>query len=180
MVNYRSLLKTLLDETVVLESPRNIVLNKIRSMNPRVFIHGVVNGAFNAPFFITRFREALFYFSALFDAIETIVPREHPHRLLVEKELYGRVILNVVILNVVACEGLERLERPETYKQWQVRIQRAGFVQLPLDRAIFSETRDKVKSFFHKDFGVDEDGKWILYGWKGRISNAVATWRPST
>ena len=49
----------LLDETVVLESPRNIVLNKIRSMNPRVFIHGVVNGAYNAPFFITRFREAL-------------------------------------------------------------------------------------------------------------------------
>ena len=175
MVNGMYRFNNLWDETVVLESPKNIVLNKIRSMNPRVFIHGVVNGAYKAPFFITRFREALFHYSALFDAIETIVPREHPQRLLLEKELFGREILNVV-----ACEGLERVERPETYKQWQVRIQRAGFVQLPLDQAILSKARDKVKSFFHKDFGVDEDGKWILYSWKGRITTAVATWRPST
>lgn len=175
VVNCLYRFRNLLDETVVVESPRNIVLNKIRSMNPRVFIHGVVNGAYNAPFFITRFREALFHYSALFDAMESVVPRDHPQRLMLEKELYGREILNVV-----ACEGVERVERPETYKQWQVRIQRAGFVQLPLDRTILSKARDKVKSFYHKDFGVDEDGKWMLFGWKGRISNAMATWRPST
>lgn len=175
VVNCLYRMRHLLDETVVVESPRNIVLNKIRKMNPRVFILGAVNGAYNAPFFITRFREALFHYSALYDAFETTVHREHPQRLVVEKEIYGREILNVV-----ACEGLERLERPETYKQWQVRIQRAGFVQLPLNRNILSKSRDKVKTFYHKDFGVDEDGKWMLLGWKGRILHALATWRPST
>lgn len=174
VVNCMYRLRHLLDETVVVESPRNVVLNKIRNMKPRVFIQGVVNGAYNAPFFITRFREALFHYSALFDALETTVPRDHPERLLIEKEMLGREILNVV-----ACEGLERLERPETYKQWQVRTQRAGYVQLPLNRTILSKARDKVKTFYHKDFGVDEDGNWMLLGWKGRIIYGLSTWRPS-
>lgn len=175
VVNCLGRLRNLLDETVVQDSPRNIVLNKIRSMNPRVFIQGVVNGAYNASFFITRFREALFHYSALFDALETTVPRDNQQRFLIEKEIFGREILNVV-----ACEGSERLERPETYKQWQGRTQRAGFVQLPLDRSILSKSRDKVKTFYHKDFGVDEDGNWMLLGWKGRTIHALSTWRPST
>nr|AEK86265.1 SCARECROW-like protein [Pinus taeda] len=175
VVNCLGRLRNLLDETVVQDSPRNIVLNKIRSMNPRVFIQGVVNGAYNASFFITRFREALFHYSALFDALETTVPRDNQQRFLIEKEIFGREILNVV-----ACEGSERLERPETYKQGQERTQRAGFVQLPLDRSILSKSRDKVKTFYHNDFGVDEDGNWMLFGWKGRTIHALSTWRPST
>eukprot|EP01018_Ginkgo_biloba_P021511 Gb_29764 [translate_table: standard] len=174
VVNCMYRLRNLMDETVVVDSPRNIVLNKIRIMNPRVFIQGVVNGAYNAPFFITRFREALFHYSALFDALETTVPRDHPERIVIEKELLGREILNVI-----ACEGLERVERPETYKQWQGRTQRAGFVQLPLNQNILSKCRARVKALYHKDFGVDEDGNWMLLGWKGRIISALSTWRPS-
>ncbi|GLJ04663.1 hypothetical protein SUGI_0000870 [Cryptomeria japonica] len=173
VVNCMYRLRNLMDETVIVESPRNIVLNKIRSMNPSLYIQGVVNGAYSAPFFITRFREALFHYSALFDALETTIPRDHPERICLEKELLGREILNVV-----ACEGLERVERPETYKQWQVRTKRAGFVQLPLNRSIFSKAREKLKSLYHKDFGVDEDGNWLLLGWKGRIIMAISTWRP--
>lgn len=175
VVNCMYRLRNLMDETVVVESPRNIVLNKIRSMNPSVFIQGVINGAYSAPFFITRFREALFHFSALYDALENTIPRDHPERICLEKEVMGREILNVV-----ACEGLERIERPETYKQWQVRTKRAGFVQLPLNRSLFTRAREKLKVLYHKDFGVDEDGNWLLLGWKGRITMALSTWRPQS
>lgn len=165
--------KGLLDETVVIDSPRNIVLNTIRKMNPDVFIHGVVNGAYSAPFFVTRFREALFHWSALFDMLEANVPRHHPERTILERELFGREAVNVI-----ACEGLERVERPETYKQWQVRNLRAGFKQLPLDKEIMKKARDKVKNSYHKDFVVDEDIQWMLQGWKGRIIYALSTWKP--
>ncbi|XP_024966241.1 scarecrow-like protein 9 isoform X2 [Cynara cardunculus var. scolymus] len=111
---YRS--KNLLDETVVVDSARNIVLNLIKKINPDIFIHGILNGSYNAPFFLTRFREALFHFSALFDMLETNVPRERAERMLLEREIFGREALNVI-----ACEGWERSERPETYKQWHAR-----------------------------------------------------------
>ncbi|KAL4605060.1 hypothetical protein ACB092_09G001300 [Castanea dentata] len=166
--------KNLPDESFAVDSSRNIFLNLIRKINPDIFIHGVVNGAFNAPFFVTRFREALFHYSALFDMLETIVPREERERMLLEKEVFGRQALNVI-----ACEGWERVERPETYKQWQVRNLRAGFAQLPLDRQIMETAIDKVRTSYHKDFVIHEDGRWMVQGWKGRIIYALSCWKPA-
>uniref|UniRef100_A0A7N0RJF8 Scarecrow-like protein 9 n=1 Tax=Kalanchoe fedtschenkoi TaxID=63787 RepID=A0A7N0RJF8_KALFE len=173
IVNSLYRFQNLHDETVAANSARSIVLNLVRKITPEVFILGIVNGAYNAPFFVTRFREALFHFSALFDMLETNVPREYLERMLIEREIFGREALNVI-----ACEGWERIERPETYKQWQVRQLRAGFRQLPVDRDIIKRAEDRVKSSYHKDFVVDEDGQWFLQGWKGRTIYALSSWKP--
>ncbi|KAJ8479785.1 hypothetical protein OPV22_023512 [Ensete ventricosum] len=173
VVNCLYRFRNLIDETVVVDSPRNRVLNTIRKMNPDAFIHAVVNGSYSAPFFITRFREALFHFSALFDMLNTNVPRDDEQRTLIERDLFGREALNVI-----ACEGPERVERPETYKQWQVRNLRAGFVQLPPNPDIMKKAKDKVKGCYHKDFVIDEDGGWLIQGWKGRIIYAISAWKP--
>ncbi|KAL6616360.1 hypothetical protein ACP70R_038630 [Stipagrostis hirtigluma subsp. patula] len=172
IVNCMFKFRTLMDESVVAESPRNMVLNTIRKMNPHVFIHGIINGSYNAPFFVSRFREALFHYSAIFDMLETNIPRDNEQRLLIESVIFGREAINVI-----SCEGLERMERPETYKQWQVRNQRAGFKQLPINQDIMKRARDKVRRY-HKDFIIDEDNRWLLQGWKGRILLALSTWKP--
>ncbi|GAA0152683.1 hypothetical protein LIER_11101 [Lithospermum erythrorhizon] len=166
--------KNLHDETVASESSRTAVLNLISKIKPDIFIHGTVNGAYSAPFFVTRFREALFHFSALFDMLETNVPREMPERMLIEREIFGREAMNVI-----ACEGWERVERPETYKQWQVRHLRAGFTQIPFPREIMNLSTDKVRSNYHKDFVIGEDNQWLLLGWKGRIIYALSCWTAS-
>lgn len=165
--------KNLPDETVAAESSRSRVLNLIRKTNPDLFIHGIVNGAYSAPFFVTRFREVLFHFSALFDMLESNVPREKPERMLIERDIFGKEALNVI-----ACEGWERVERPETYKQWQVRNLKAGFMQVPFERDIMRRSIDKVKTHYHKDFVIDEDSQWMLMGWKGRIIYAISCWKP--
>ncbi|GJZ96161.1 scarecrow-like protein 30 [Tanacetum coccineum] len=174
IVNCAYRFRYLLDETVIVDSPRNKVLSLIRKMKPAMFIQGVINGSYNAPFFITRFREALFYFSSVFDMIEANATRETPERKLLEKNLWGQEAMNVI-----ACEGGERIERPETYKQWQVRNLRAGFRQLPLDQEILKMAKDRAKACYHRDFGIDEDGHWMLQGWKGRIIYALAFWKPA-
>lgn len=161
------------DETVLVESSRTIVLNLIRQISPDYFIHGIVNGAYSAPFFVTRFREAMFHFTALFDVLETNVPRENPERILIEREIFGKEAMNVI-----ACEGWERVERPETYKQWQLRILRAGLQQIPFEREIVTRAMDKVRSRYHKDFVIAEDSHWLLQGWKGRIVYALSCWKP--
>ncbi|CAA2988944.1 scarecrow-like protein 30 [Olea europaea var. sylvestris] len=173
VVNCLYRFRNLLDETVVVNSPRNIVLNLIRKISPDVFVLGILNGAYNAPFFITRFREALFHYSSFFDMLEANIPREIHERMLLEKTIFGREAMNVI-----ACEGAERIERPETYKLWQVRNIRAGFEQLPQNEEIMRMGKDWVTSSYHKDFVIDEDGHWMLQGWKGRVLYALSSWRP--
>ncbi|XP_058762148.1 scarecrow-like protein 11 [Vicia villosa] len=166
-------LKNLPDESVAVNCPRDAVLKLIKKINPKIFFHGVVNGSYSAPFFLTRFKEALYHFSSLFDMFEANVPREDTQRTMLEKGLFGRDAINVI-----ACEGAERVERPETYKQWQIRNRRAGFKQIRLDSKLVNETKAMLKREYHKDFVVDEDGKWVLQGWKGRILNAFSAWVP--
>ncbi|XAR58972.1 hypothetical protein NMG60_11014571 [Bertholletia excelsa] len=173
IVNCLYRLQNIPDETVVAASPRDALLNLLKRVNPEMFIHGVVNGTYNAPFFAWRFREALFHFSAVFDMLETTVAREDEDRLLFERGAFGRELINVI-----ACEGIERVVRPETYKRWQVRTVRAGFTQLPLDQEIVRDVKAVVKMHCHKDFVVDEDTNWILQGWKGRIILALSCWKP--
>ncbi|KAK3206322.1 hypothetical protein Dsin_020368 [Dipteronia sinensis] len=166
--------KNLLDETVEVGCPRNAVLSLIRKMKPDIFVNGIVNGAYNGPFFVTRFREALFHFSSLFDMFDTTISRENQERLTFEREFFGREVINAI-----ASEGLERVERPETYKQWQVRTMRAGFKQLPLDQEMMKKLGTKLKAWYHKDFVIDEDKHWMLQGWKGRIVFASSCWVPA-
>ncbi|KAK3442115.1 scarecrow-like protein 14 [Eucalyptus grandis] len=165
--------KNLLDETVIINSPRDQVLKLVHRIRPRIFVHSILNGSFNACFFVSRFREVLFHYSALFDAFDAKLPREHPMRLVFEREFFSREALNVI-----ACEGTERVERPETYKQWQIRNTRAGFKPLPLDPVIMKKLKSKLKEGYLDDFVVDKDGQWMLQGWKGRILYASSCWEP--
>ncbi|KAA8543858.1 hypothetical protein F0562_021965 [Nyssa sinensis] len=166
--------KNLLDETVVENNPRDAVLNLIRKMNPDIFLHAVVNGSYNAPFFVSRFQEALFHYGALFEMFDTNIPSEDQERLLLENEFFGSEVMNVI-----ACEGLERVERPETYKQWQVRDTRAGFRLLPLNQAVMDKVRAKVKTRLHRNLMIGEDGGWMLQGCKDRIVYASSCWIPA-
>lgn len=174
-VNAGLRLKNLQDETGSEENcPRDAVLKLIRKMNPDVFIHSIVNGSFNAPFFISRFKEAVYHYSALFDMFDSTLPRDNEQRIRFEREFYGREAMNVI-----ACEEADRVERPETYRQWQVRMVRAGFRQKPIKAELVELFREKLKKWrYHKDFVVDENSKWLLQGWKGRTLYASSCWVP--
>ncbi|XP_027345489.1 scarecrow-like protein 14 [Abrus precatorius] len=173
-VNCLMRFENLLDETIEVNSPRNAVLHLIRKINPAIFTHSIVNGSYNAPFFATRFREALFHFSTIYDMCDTVIPRGNEMRMMIEREILGREAMNVI-----ACEGSQRVERPETYKQWQVRNTRAGFKQLPLNEELMAKFRTKLKEWYHKDFVFDQDQNWMLQGWKGRILYASTCWVPA-
>ena len=93
---------------------------------------------------------------------------------MIEREVLGREAMNVI-----ACEGSERVERPETYKQWQARNMKAGFKQLPLNEELLAKFRNELRKSYHRDFVLDEDKNWMLQGWKGRILYASTCWVPA-
>jgi hypothetical protein len=142
-------------------------------MKPKVFVHGVVNGSYSNPFFLPRFKEVMRHYSALFDILDRTVPQDNEARMILERHIYL-----CAILNAVACEGSERIERPESYKNWKSRNLKAGLEQLPLNPDIVKVIRDMVGQY-HKDYIINEDDQWLLLGWKGRILKAISTWKPS-
>ncbi|MCO5581021.1 hypothetical protein L7F22_034897 [Adiantum nelumboides] len=155
-------------------SPRQKVLTSMHSLNPHLLLISETNSAGTLAFFISRFREALYYYSNIMNMLDTLYGVDS-ERLVMETKCYARDILNLV-----ACEGAERVERPETYKQWDARIRRAGFELLPVPAVILSRSRSHVKKHYHKDFVVDEDGNgWMLLGWKGRIILVMSAWKPA-
>lgn len=170
VVNCMFRLRNLLDETVMASSPRKMVLSRIHSLNPKIFIMGVISAGYNSPFFMARFRETINHFSALYDAIHTTVPPDANLRRLAEKEILGREILNIL-----ACEGTERIERAETYRHWQSRAINAGFKQLPLDPAITAKAQELLKTF-NENYAIGVDGRWLLNGWRGRVLHALTAW----
>ncbi|XP_047312972.1 scarecrow-like protein 14 [Impatiens glandulifera] len=161
-----------LDDTILEDdSPRDNVLNLIKRINPDIFIHGTINGTYNSPFLISRFREALFYYSIYFDIYDTIFPIDDPDRTLYEETAGSQ------ILNVIACEGLKRVDRPDTYRQWNSRMLRKGFIQLPLNRQIVEKVATLVRTNYHKDFFVDESCQCMVQGWKTRVLIAISFWK---
>jgi hypothetical protein len=164
--------KTLMDESIFFDdpNPKDIVLHNIRKMRPAVFIQSIVNRSYGSSY-LSRFREVVFYLSAIFDVFEATIPRDCELRVVLEQDLFGRFALNVI-----ACEGTDLMERPEKYKQWQARNQRSGLRQLPLKPSIVNLLKDKVKRCHHRDFLICEDGQWLLQGWMGRILFAQSTW----
>ncbi|KAJ3688347.1 hypothetical protein LUZ61_017511 [Rhynchospora tenuis] len=160
------------DETFSMDSPRDRVLKLIRQIKPQIFIQAELNRSYSS-FFLTRFRQILSIFAASYDIVDSTVPFRDKERLLPEN-----VYFVPSIINSVACEGLDLMEKPETLKQWQRRNLRAGFEQLPVNPDVVKECRNLVRDGYDNRYFIQEDDNWLLQGWKGRILTGVTAWKP--
>ncbi|CAH9074173.1 unnamed protein product [Cuscuta epithymum] len=171
-VNCLDRFKGILDDTTSgADSPRDAVLNLIHEVSPHIFVNSVGSAPRNSPFFVNRFKSALYTYSGVFDMHDSIFSRHDSQMLNFEQAIMGPVITNII-----ACEGVERIERPETYKQWHSRTLRAGFKPMPLNLELVKELRVKAREAYHKDFMFAEDGHWVLQGWKGQVFSGSSAW----
>jgi len=142
----------------------------------KVFVTGVENASCNEPFFISRLSKTIKHYSIHFDTLDVVTSSSsEKHRIVFEKEILGRQILNII-----ACEGTSRVERFESYKQWQRCIQRSGFIQrpLPFKNATQKVNYESILGSYDKRFGIGKDDGWLFIGWKNEIMCAFSTWKP--
>lgn len=173
VVNSMIRFKKVKDEIFEIDSPRDRVLKLIRDIKPQIFIQGESCRSYS-PYFLVRFKQVLSTYSVFFDLLDTTIPRGNTQRQLLEN-----IFFVPDIINIVACEGSDWIERPETLKQWQRRNQRAGFEQLPVDPDIMKECNNLVRNdVYDKRYFIDEDDNWLLQGWKGRVLTGVTAWKP--
>lgn len=155
------------------------VLNTIKAFNPQIVTIVEQEANHNGPVFLDRFTEALHYYSNLFDSLEGssssgLAP---PSQDLVMSELY----LGRQICNVVACEGLDRVERHETLSQWRLRMESAGFDPVHLGSNAFKQASMLLALFAGGDgYRVEENNGCLMLGWHTRPLIATSAWKIPT
>ncbi|XP_024544324.1 scarecrow-like protein 11 [Selaginella moellendorffii] len=164
----------LFDGSVIAESPKLQWLTRIRNLHPKVFIQSLASSNFAGPIFLQRFQEALVHHAAVFAAMDACISRMLPERRVIEQDKYGREIMNII-----ACEGLDRVERSETHQQWHHLAVKAGLEVMPLSPALFEESKAFAR-FYNRDLTVNRDGEWMWLGWRDQIIHAYSAWRAAT
>lgn len=146
------------------------ILQSIKQLGPIAITVVEQDTNHNGPFFLGRFLESLHYYSAIFDSIEASMPRNSPQRMKIE-----RVHFAEEILNIVACEGPDRMERHERVDQWRRQLGRAGFQVMPLKCT--SQARMMLSVYDCDGYTLSSEKGCLLLGWKGRPIMMASAWQ---
>ncbi|XP_043694927.1 chitin-inducible gibberellin-responsive protein 1-like [Telopea speciosissima] len=169
-VNFTLQLHHTPDETVDANNPRDGLLRMVRSLSPKVVTLVEQESNTNTTPFFMRFLETLDYYSAMFESIDVTLPRDNRERINVEQHCLARDIVNVI-----ACEGKERVERHELLEKWKSRLTMAGFHPYPLSSYVNSVIRSLLRCYSEDYTLLEKDGVMLL-GWKDRHLISASAW----
>lgn len=126
------------------------------------------------PMFLPRVRTSLDYFVNIFTALDSLAPRDSLARRGLEERVMARELINLV-----ACEGLQRMARSESQEQLAARMRRTGF----RTRGVSARTLAALGRMLEgqpRGFAVRQlsPGEFRLT-WQGRPIFAASFWEPS-
>ncbi|KAB1228010.1 Scarecrow-like protein 3 [Morella rubra] len=147
-------------------------LNALWGLTPKVMVITEQDSNHNGSTLMERLLEALYSYAALFDCLESTVPRTSLERLKLEKMLFGEEIKNIV-----ACEGAERKERHEKLEKWIQRLDLAGFGNVPLSYYGMLQSRRLLQGFGCEGYKIKEENGCVVICWQDRALFSVSAWR---
>ncbi|KAJ4875762.1 Scarecrow-like protein 8 [Raphanus sativus] len=161
------------DESVCMENPRDELLRRVKGLNPSVvtLVEEEMNS--NTAPFLGRVSESCACYGALLDSVESTVPSSNSDRARVEEGI-GRKLINAV-----ACEGIDRVERCEVFGKWRMRMSMAGFELMPVSEKIAESMKSRLSNGnrVHPGFTVKEENGGVCFGWMGRTLAVASAWR---
>ncbi|CAF1715776.1 unnamed protein product [Brassica napus] len=96
----------------------------------------------------------------MFESIDVTLPRNHKQRINVEQHCLARDVVNII-----ACEGADRVERHELLGKWRSRFCMAGFTPYPLSPLVNSTIKTLLRNYSDKYRLEERDGAlYILVG----------------
>ncbi|XP_031248531.1 scarecrow-like protein 1 isoform X1 [Pistacia vera] len=170
VVNFAFQLHHMPDESVSTVNQRDQLLRMVKSLNPKLVT--VVEQDVNtntAPFF-PRFMEAYNYYSAVFESLDVTLPRESQDRMNVERQCLARDIVNIV-----ACEGEERIERYEVAGKWRARMTMAGFTSRPMSSNVKDMIQKLIKEYCDR-YRMKEEMGLLHFGWEDKSLIVASAW----
>ncbi|KAK4804401.1 hypothetical protein SAY86_004218 [Trapa natans] len=169
-VNFPLQLHRTPDEGVDVNNPRDGLLRLVKSLSPKVTTLVEQESNTNTTPLLTRFVETLDYYLAMFESVDAALPRDQRVRIDMERHCLARDIVNII-----ACEGKERVERHELFGKWKSRLTMAGFKQYPLSSYVTSVIRNLLNRYA-KHYTLEEKDGVMLLGWKDRKLMSASAW----
>ncbi|CAK9260175.1 unnamed protein product [Sphagnum jensenii] len=147
------------------------VLHMLRCLSPKVMVVVEQESNHNGPTLLERFIEALHYYCAMFDSLDSTMPQQCLERVTLEKHLFGQEIKNIV-----ACEGVERVERHEKLEKWRKRMENAGFEALPLSYPAIVQAERLLHSYACDGYRLLENDGCLTLCWKDTPLYSASSW----
>lgn len=123
--------------------------------------------------FLGRFVEALHYYSALFDALGDGLGVDSLERHMVEQQLFGCEIRNIVAVGGPKRTGEVKVER------WGEELNRVGFRPVSLGGNPAAQASLLLGMFPWKGYTLVEEGGCLKLGWKDLSLLTASAWQPS-
>ncbi|XP_004290577.1 PREDICTED: scarecrow-like protein 1-like [Fragaria vesca subsp. vesca] len=171
VVNFAFQLHHMPDESVSTVNQRDQLLRLAKSLRPKLVTVVEQDVNTNTTPFFPRFVEAYNYYSAVFDSLEAAIPRESQDRMNVEKQCLARDIVNIV-----ACEGEERIERYEVAGKWRARMAMAGFTSSPMSTSVTDLIRELIRMYCDR-YKIKEEMGALHFGWEDKTLIVASAWR---
>ncbi|KAF0905195.1 hypothetical protein E2562_000985 [Oryza meyeriana var. granulata] len=169
-VNFTLQLHHTPDESVDVNNPRDGLLRMVKGLSPKVTTLVEQESHTNTTPFLMRFGETMDYYSAMFESIDANLSRDNKERISVEQHCLAKDIVNII-----ACEGKDRVERHELLGKWKSRLTMAGFRPYPLSSYVNSVIKELLARYSDKYTLEEKDGAMLL-GWKNRKLISASAW----
>ncbi|CAN4079073.1 unnamed protein product [Withania somnifera] len=148
------------------------LLGMIRDQAPNIVTIVEQEASHNGPYFLGRFLEALHYYSAIFDSLDATFPGDSSQRAKLEKYIFGPEIMNIV-----SCEGMERVVRHERLEKWRRVMEGKGFKGVPLSANAVTQSKILLGLYSCEGYKLTQHNGCLLLGWQDRAILAASAWR---
>ncbi|RDX74758.1 DELLA protein RGL2, partial [Mucuna pruriens] len=151
------------------------IMRVIRNLSPNVMAVAEIEANHNSTSFVKRFIEALFFFSAFFDCLESCMKGDEKNRMIIESMYFGHGIKNIV-----AAEGVERKTRNVKIDVWRAFFARFGMVEKEMSTLSLYQAELVAKRFPSGNLCTfDKNGNCLLVGWKGNHFDIIDETSPA-
>ncbi|OIV97388.1 hypothetical protein TanjilG_17572 [Lupinus angustifolius] len=153
-------------------SLRSLFLKELRSLNPTIVVLVDEDADLTSKNLVCRLRSAFNYLWIPYDTMDTFLPRGSKQRQWYEADIFWK------IENVIAHEGLQRVERVEPKSMWEQRMRTANFHGVTISEDSVSEVKAMLDEHA-AGWGLKKEDEHIVLTWKGHNVVFASAWLPA-
>ncbi|XVE87023.1 hypothetical protein DITRI_Ditri18aG0082600 [Diplodiscus trichospermus] len=154
------------------QSLRTMFLKAVRGLDPTVVVLVDEDADLTSNNLVCRLRSAFNYLWIPYDTVDTFLPQGSKQRQWYEADICWK------IENVIAHEGVQRLERLEPKSRWVQRMRNSNFRGISFGEEAFSEVKTMLDEHA-AGWGLKKEDDDLVLTWKGHNVVFATAWVPA-